>query len=473
MFPKKERPFEKVFLVLGTFLCFFIILVALKASLLPPHLPQEYDSLNYHITIPRQHLIANSFSHISWATADLFLLPIDYALAPYWLATKLPNKLPQLFFAIGLFFVLFSIVDRVAEEKNLGKFLIAFAVLGSHFIGIQLGIAMLDIVICYLMFASLDSLLRRRYVFAAVEFTFCFWSKPQVPVLVLTLFILLLMIIYILKKLRFKIYFIFESIKSLKRSVMKKFSVYFLILSVAIGGPFVAKSIKHTGSPLFPFLVGKVNLNPEINVKSDNMLEIVKVSDQLLGVKGQYGKGRGISAFIKHLWLIAVPEKGVNNSYDYPVGLPYLLCLGPFILLFFENIKKKKIDLMVIFIILYWGLWWLGSQQTRFLYVPIIAMYLVVLSKKRFLTKVFSAGMIISLILVSLSIFRAHKSEFWKEHTEVLRLRDKKLIEMSKTVDRDQMTKLDFEDAAFADFPIFVTNYKSSMFVLNAEKILR
>jgi len=47
------------------------------------------------------------------------------------------------------------------------------------------------------------------------------------------------------------------------------------------------------------------------------------------------------------------------------------------------------------------------------------------------------------------------------------------LIEMSGTVNHNEITILDFEDAAFADFPIKATNYKSSMFVLNTEKIIK
>ncbi|OGX23480.1 MAG: hypothetical protein A2Y03_04870 [Omnitrophica WOR_2 bacterium GWF2_38_59] len=472
-FIKKESLFERLFLVFGTLLCAFIIFVAIKASLLPPHLPQEYDSLNYHITLPRQHLIVNSFSHLSWSTADLFLSPIDYSLAPYLLATKLPNKLPQIFFSIGLLFILISILGHYKERNYFGKFLIVFSVLGSHFICIQMGVAMIDMIICYLLFAFIDSLLNGKHVFAVVEFAFCFWSKPQVPILISALLFISIIFVFFIKKAGFKIYFISESCKNLEKCDLKKYAAFFLMLSLVIGGPFIAKSIKYTGTPLFPFFVGKINLNPTINVKSDYMSKILNVSNQLLGVKDQYGKGKGISAFIKHLWLISVPEKDVNNSYDYPVGLPYLLCAGVFILLFYESIKKKKIDLMMMFIVIYWALWWIGSNQTRFLYVPIIGMYIIVILNKRFVTRVFSIGILISLMIASLSIFRAHKRDFGREKIEVIRSKDKMLIEMSGTVNHNEITILDFEDAAFADFPIKATNYKSSMFVLNTEKIIK
>ena len=34
-----------------------------------------------------------------------------------------------------------------------------------------------------------------------------------------------------------------------------------------------------------------------------------------------------------HLWLIAVPEEELNNKYDYPVGLVYLIASGLFFFL--------------------------------------------------------------------------------------------------------------------------------------------
>ena len=65
----------------------FMIGMVVLASLKPIHLLQESDCLNYHYTLPRQHLIIGSFVHIPWAADDLFLLPMDFALAPFWFAT--------------------------------------------------------------------------------------------------------------------------------------------------------------------------------------------------------------------------------------------------------------------------------------------------------------------------------------------------------------------------------------------------
>ena len=62
----------------------YILLIIVLASVEPIHLMQEADCMNYHYGLPRQHLILGSFGHISWAADDLFLLPVDFSLSPFW-----------------------------------------------------------------------------------------------------------------------------------------------------------------------------------------------------------------------------------------------------------------------------------------------------------------------------------------------------------------------------------------------------
>ena len=172
---------NRIYIVMSMVIVFGVIMVAFKASLLPPHLSQEFDALNYHITVPRQHLVLGSFKFIPWSSADLFLLPVDFSLAPYWLVTELPNKFPQFLFLIGLVSVTVDLVKRFSGNNFIGIILAASAVFGSHFIGIQMGTAMLDIVIAYLFLAAIDSLLAGRIFMFLIEFVFFFWSKPFIP----------------------------------------------------------------------------------------------------------------------------------------------------------------------------------------------------------------------------------------------------------------------------------------------------
>lgn len=102
-------------------------------GLLPPHVPPEFDALNYHYTLPRQHLITGSFAHLKWSVADLWLLPFQFSLAPYWFSTVLPNKVPQFIFMLGLWAVVFRLAQRFSPTNGIAAGVLALlAVIGSH-----------------------------------------------------------------------------------------------------------------------------------------------------------------------------------------------------------------------------------------------------------------------------------------------------------------------------------------------------
>ncbi len=441
-----------------------ILLCGLYASLLPPHLTQEFDVLNYHLTLPRQHLLLGSFSHIPWSTADLYYLPIDFALAPFWLVSSLPNKFPQYLIFLGLLAVVMRLAYQLSN-KNVGCSILAgLAILGSHNVGIQLGTGMLDLTICYLFFAALESFLARAYFISALELSFYFWSKSFMPIQ-FSLSILFLVIVFICFRIFgfSKISKIWESVIVLRwrefQGVILKVFLYFLFCSVLVGGPFVAKSLYYAGTPAFPFAVGLFEVNP-IN----NLEELKQKSEQILGTRDQYGSGRGIKEFIQHLWLVAVPEKGVNNRYDYPIGFVYLLFVGPFLVLFLKSLKEQRFAILPILAICSWLVWWMGSQQTRFLFVPLIIMYLATIVSFKNISKVLAVLMSLAVLIVAVSVLQAQKGDWGKWGYSVLRPQDQALVTLGKQSKQVPVT-VDFFDAAFADFPIEVKNI-DSIFVL-------
>ncbi len=109
---------EKLFWSAGFGIALLILGIVVLASLKPIHLIQESDCLQYHYALPRQHLILGSFAHIPWAADDLFLLPMDFALAPFWFATVLPNKIPQLIIFFGLISVAVRLTSALATERR-------------------------------------------------------------------------------------------------------------------------------------------------------------------------------------------------------------------------------------------------------------------------------------------------------------------------------------------------------------------
>lgn len=447
-----------------------ILLCAFYASLLPPHLCQEFDALNYHITLPRQHLLWGSFSHIPWSTADLYFLPIDFALAPFWLATSLPNKLPQFFFVLGLLGVCGRLVWRFSGGKIWPSVLLVLAVLGSHNIGIQMGTAMLDVTICYLFLAALDSFLSQAIWLGVIELSFYVWSKPLIPVqFLITLVIfgsvwLLLWVLGIRKNIWVASGEKIKEFSGNARCAFTKGFGLFLIVSLLVAGPFIFKSLRYSGTPLFPLGVG-VFRSLSIPQSPERLVELKLKATELLAAGGQYGSGRNLLEFARHFWLVAVPEKGVNNRYDYPLGLMYLLFLGPFLFFFFSSLRQKILPLLSLGVVVSWGIWWFGTQQARYLYIPLILMYLTVVPSIRVPSRVFLGAMLGAILLVSVSAYRANKQDLGRWGEAVLRQQDKELIQLGRNQQSVLRVTLPFYDVAYATFPVEVVG-NNSLFVL-------
>ena len=460
----------KLLLVLMAVGAGVILLCAFYASLLPPHLDQEFDALNYHLSLPRQHLLRGSFSLIPWSSADLYFLPIDFALAPFWLATSLPNKLPQFFFVLGLLGVGGCLARRFSNGKIWPSVLLVLAVLGSHNIGIQLGTAMLDIVICYLFLAAFDSFLSGAIWLGVVELTFYIWSKPLIPVqFVATLIVFGLVWLFLwVWGIRKNIWVTsgekISEFTAYTRYAFKKGFILFLVLSFFVAGPFIFKSLRFSGTPLFPLGVGMFR-TLSISQSPERWVELKLKATQLLATKDQYGSGRNLLEFGRHFWLIAVPEKGVNNRYDYPLGLMYLLFLGPFLFYFLSSLRQKILPLLSLWAIVSWGIWWFGTQQSRFLFIPLILMYLAVVPSIRAPSRILLGAMLCAILLTSISVYGANKHDLGRWGEAVLRHQDKELIRLGKIQQSASRITLPFYDVAYATFPVEAVD-KDSLFVL-------
>jgi len=456
------QSFDKFVIIFTIILSLGLLIVAIHAAGLPPHLMQEYDALNYHYTLARQHLITQSFSHILWSSADLFMFPIQFALAPYWFVTELPNKIPQLLFLIG--FILISInLIRLHNRKAIVSYLGVMAIFGSHAFGIQMGTAMLDIVICYLLLAAIDSFRRGRWLLSSIEFAFFFWSKSFIPYQSIVIIIMFSFVVYILKKFGdYKCKWDFLYSVNVKDEILfsakyKNWVISFLILSIFIAGPFLSKSLYYSGTPTFPFGVGNLIINDQIDKNSESWRSLLKAADNHLGARNAYGQGRSAYHFIKHFWLIAVPDKGVNNKFDYPLGLVYLLFFGPFLFWFIKSFRNKEIPILPWLAVLFWISWWFGSQQSRFLYIPIALIFISVILTLKEPSRVLLTLLLVALGLNFLSVLRANKNDWGLSREKVLRKKDLQIVQISRKYLSDGQknpVRMYNHEVAFAQFPV-------------------
>ena len=450
----RTGPNEGYFGAIGIVLSLFILGIVVLASFKPIHLLQESDCLLYHYTLPRQHLILGSFAHIPWAADDLFLLPVEFALAPFWFATVLPNKIPQLIIFLGLIGVAMRLTSALAGERRLWAGpLVALAILGTHGFGIQMGTGMLDLTIAYLFLASLDSLRLGNWFLAGVEFTFFFWSKPLMPLGALITIVIWTAFLILARWGRWRIIDTF-TLKQRGRVLG-----LFIVLSVVVAGPFIVKSIYYAATPLFPMKPGMMGTGAQIKIHPESWQSLQLASQSMLDVKNSYGHGRGLISFIKHWWLLGVPEKGVNNAFDYPLGLTYLLMIGPFLFFFVNDILRRQFSPLNVLAAVIWGLWWFSAQQSRFLYVPLLIIFMVVIARMEKIPRGFFLGLLVSLFVESISLWGAHKGDMGRWGADVLRIQDKQILVLNRRyLEHSLSSYIDWpsHDVAYAQFPVMV-----------------
>lgn len=453
-FRKADR-FTKVYIALGFALVFFILGCVLYAAILPPHLVQESDALNYHLTLPRQHLLLGSFAHIPWSADDLFLLPVDHALAPFWLAHPVPNKFPQFLFLLGLIFVLIRLARRFGGGQWSCVVLVLFAFMGSHGFGIQMGTAMMDLVVCYLFFAALDSLLAGSVWLFTVESVFFVCSKPVAPLQIAVLAVIMLLLFWGFKRAGFRsVLWDFENpVTAQERQIcthtLKKALPGSLLLLVFVAGPFMARSFYCTGSPLFP-----VGVSPKAG---QSLLACADFLNNSIH-DGRYG--RSFLDFLTHFWSLAVPDKGVNNAFDYPMGLPYLLFLGPFLFLLYRSIKNKQVSLLSLLVAASWVLWWFSAREARHLYCPVLLIFLTTAVYFKKPSKVLMTVILLALALNAVSIFRAHRADWGRPWQALVLPEDRKIMDFNEQYIREgrkDAVHLENYALAYARFPAVVT----------------
>ena len=446
---------EKFFWSAAFGLSFFIIGIATLASLKPIHLIQEFDCLQYHYTLPRQHLILASFAHIPWAADDLFLLPMDFGLAPFWFAVGLPNKIPQLIIFFGLIAVAVRLTSVLAGERRpwAGP-LAALVILGTHGFDIQAGTGMLDLAVAYLFLASLDSLRIGNWFLAGVEFTFFFWSKPLMPLEVMVSTGAWVIILILARRGRWQAINTFP-LKNWRRALL-----LFFILSVAVGEPFIVKSIYYAATPFFPLSPGMMGTYAQIKAHPQSWHSLQQASQLWMqGTGNNYGHGRGLLSFIKHWWLLGVPEEGVNNAFDYPLGLTYLLMIGPFLFFLVQDILRRRFSPLSVLAAVIWLLWFFTAQQSRFLYVPLLVIFIVTIARLEKISRGFLLCIVISLLIEAVSLWGAHEADIGKWGIDDIRAQDRQLLELNKLYFKNPLPRyMDWpsHDAAYAEFPVMV-----------------
>ena len=97
----------------------------------------------------------------------------------------------------------------------------------------------------------------------------------------------------------------------------------------------------------------------------------------------------------------------------------------------------------------------MGSQQSRFLLVPICLMIILTISYLPKLSKVFMVLIVMALGVEVISLVNANRHDWGKSYAQVLRVQDQKLLEIKPSAPGIEV-ELNEPDIAYASFPVTV-----------------
>jgi hypothetical protein len=343
-----------------------ILVLALLEARLPPHLEHEYDAINYHMGLAKQHLLQGGLRHLWWSAADLWPMPIQWGLAPFWFSSQTHHKLPQFIaalWALGLLLALSRRSEQRSEQPGYLTWIPVLAFASTQGVMFQLGTAMMDLTILYFLLAFLYALRRDRPCWAALHLAVFASSKAFMPVQAAAIAL-------------FGLGFYWLKDRHACRAFIRKQAIM-LMLACAFTLILLSRtlwvSLERAGTPLFPFATCLISSVAGCQGRAGEVIR--ESAARHLQSRDDYGQGRGMGAFLRHLWAVAVPSKSnkFNNEYDYALGLGWLLWVVLLVASVPRWIKQRAIPFVVVVAIGFWITWWLGSHQSRWLY-PVMAL---------------------------------------------------------------------------------------------------
>ncbi len=123
---------------------------------------------------------------------------------------------------------------------------------------------------------------------------------------------------------------------------------------------------------------------------------------------------------------------------------------------------------LAVFVVVYWALWFFGSQQSRFLLIPLVGMFIFVAVELGKPSRIFLGCILLALSMTAASVVRAHRPDFGRSAYGVLRAEDRALLERARTVRAGEIVEVAAPDVAFAPFLVDVRS-ASNTFVIGRE----
>lgn len=331
-----------------------LAVAALVPALAPPSMT-DWDSLAYHLAVPRIYLKHGGIHYISFTSHSNFPFLMEMLYVP-GLSLGLPIASKLMHYWTGVLLVL--LVGALAGERF------------GHRAGLlaALGLASIPLVLWEAGTAYVD-LAAALYTAAAVYYILQYQARPSSAVavacgiaagLAASTKMTALAVIPLLG-----VWMVIHGLAAQRRPNWRGAAITVLI-ALAVCGPWYVKSIVYTGNPVYPFfysVFGGRDWNAEL-------------ANNYSALQAQFGVGRDLGAFLLAPYDLTFSS---HRFYDTPglyVG-PLMLVALP--VLFVGLTRDRAATGLACFIIAQYVIWFFLTQQSRYL-IPVFGLASVLIA---------------------------------------------------------------------------------------------
>lgn len=335
---------------------FFIVLAvaALIPALAPPSM-SDWDSLAYHLSVPKMYLQHGGIYYINFTSHSNFPFLMEMLYIPgLAIGSVAAAKLMNYWAAVLLAASIWMLAKRHFCEKS--AYIAVLSFVGMPIVlweattaYIDLSTALYTVLCIYLLFNYFDTDNRQFLFGSAISAGFACSTKMTALAVVPLAFV----------------WIIAENIADKKKPNIK-IAFLFAFIALLVCSPWYIKSIIYTGNPVYPFFYsifgGKDWTSGLANTYSS--------------LQAKFGMGHDFTSFIFLPYDLTFYSEKYYDAPGLFVG-PVLLLSLP--LLCFAKYKSKKLIGLLCFFILQIVIWFKLSQQSRYL-LPDFALLSVIIA---------------------------------------------------------------------------------------------
>lgn len=350
----KNKRFPSIIICISTLLLICIAVLVLIPAMAPPS-GSDWDSLAYHLSIPKLYLQHGGFYYIDWSSHSNFPFLVEMLYTPA-LAQEDPVGAKMVHYLYGVLLVLSVVAlvrkhfdSRAAPLAALALVSVPMVLWEATTAYIDLATALYTIISVYLLLDYLDNAKLRSLIGCGIAAGFAASTKMTglalIPLLVLWLVI--------------------DRWFATRRVEWKR-ALAFCGVGFLVCSPWYIKTLIYTGNPVYPFFYS-------IFGGRDWTAELAHTYTVL---QSKFGVGHDISSFLMLPWNLAIRSESFNDWYGLFVG-PIVLVGAPMLLL--ARYRSRKLLGLTLFFFAQMLIWFKLSQQSRYL-IPTLAILAVIIA---------------------------------------------------------------------------------------------